>query len=95
MDWSAQGEHFLYHTLDAQGPGHDSHSAAAHGAGTEASENNPNAETVAVTVGTPVSKGPKNWGEGKLVRQERKWDGRSRKVTGMSLEHMRNFKKTL
>lgn len=56
--------------LSPQGPGHDSHSAAAHGGGTEASENNPNAETVAVTVGTPVSKGPKQWGEGKLLRQE-------------------------
>ena len=82
-----------YHTLPmlrVHGP--DSHSAAA--LASAASENNPNAETVAVTVGTPLSKGPKNWGEGKLVRQERKWDGRSRRVTGTSVEHVRKFKKT-
>ena len=89
------GETDSYHTLHAQGPGHDSHSAAAHGGGTEASENNPNAETMAVTVGTPVSRGPKQWGEGKLLRQERKWDGRSRRVTGMSLEHVQQYQKTL
>ena len=47
----------------------DSHSAA-HNGGTEASENVPNAETLAVTVGTPVSKGPKVWGQGQLLRQE-------------------------
>lgn len=47
----------------------DSHSAGHHVPGTDVSENAPNAETLA-TVGTPVSKGVKIWGEGKLLRQE-------------------------
>lgn len=94
MDWSnpRRVNRFIPHASDAEGHGPDSHSAAA--LASAASENNPNAETVAVTVGTPLSKGPKNWGEGKLVRQERKWDGRSRRFTGMSVEHVRKFKNT-
>ena len=47
----------------------DSHSAGHHVPGTDVSENAPNAETLA-TVGTPVSKGVKIWGEGKLLRQD-------------------------
>ena len=50
----------------------DSHSAGHHVHGTDVSENAPNAETLA-TVGTPVSKGVKIWGEGKLLRQDCGW----------------------